>query len=474
MMQGARVARHLLTAGRAASSRIASIEATGRGTLVEMRRLIGVLRDSGEAAVWDGLIGMSDQGHRSLASGMPPPTQIVFGGRSHARWDAVIRAHAGTAPRWVPDALVVLAFACFAAGEPLWDSGFHSTIGFVLAAIVVGVLLFRRTAPLLACLTVAATIFASNVWLGGDPWVADLAILLAIYSVATLVPRWGLAALAVGIVAYAPLWARSGCEWGVCVLSWTLEMSFAVVAGVAIREGRRLNAELEQQTEMLRKTRAERVRLAVASERTRIARDVHDLVAHGVSLMVIQAGAARWLTESDPHRAAEALGSVEAAGQEALCELHNLVGALDTVPTNGADPLPEGGGPSVISLVDGEVVAGMRVELITHGEPHELDAGLELSLYRIVQEALTNVRKHAPGASARVELTYTRESVEVDVTDSGRCATAALESGVPGARQGLIGIEERSALFGGHFEAGPTPKGGFRVRVSLKRDLVPA
>jgi signal transduction histidine kinase len=218
-------------------------------------------------------------------------------------------------------------------------------------------------------------------------------------------------------------------------------------------------------------TREERVRRAVVAERSRIARDVHDMVAHGVTLMVIQAGAARWLFESDPPRAELALGSVERAGDEALRELHALVGSLGDAADRGHEPLPAGEHLTVRSLVGEAVESRMRVELIVYGEPHRLPAGLEVSLYRIVQEALTNVRKHAPGASTRVVLRYTPEGVEVDVTDAG--GRGALDQpAVPGAGQGLIGIAERAALFGGRAEAGPTGEGGFRVHVSMTEERV--
>ncbi len=117
------------------------------------------------------------------------------------------------------------------------------------------------------------------------------------------------------------------------------------------------------------------------------------------------------------------------------------------------------------------VEAGLRVELLIEGEPGLLDAGLELAVYRIIQEALTNIRKHAPGARAWVEVRLSRDAVEIEVTDTGQAAGAS-SSGVPGAGQGLVGIAERAALFGGEAEAGPTAEGGFRVRARLGRESV--
>jgi signal transduction histidine kinase len=196
------------------------------------------------------------------------------------------------------------------------------------------------------------------------------------------------------------------------------------------------------------------------------------MVAHGLTLMVIQAGAARWLGESDPVKAREALRAVEAAGGQALNELDTLVGSLDPVDRDREEALPANAHLEVRTLVEEAAAAGMGVELVCRGDPRPLAAGLEVSLYRIVQEALTNVTKHAPGAIARVELRYVPEGIEIEVTDQGGHPDAN-QSPIPGAGQGLIGISERAALFGGRSECGQTPDGGFRVWASLSEERLP-
>jgi signal transduction histidine kinase len=283
-------------------------------------------------------------------------------------------------------------------------------------------------------------------------------------------PRWAVLAIIVEVAVYTPLTRIPNTCDVFCLVGWSGLFVFAAIGGTAVYQGRRLNEELGAQTELLRRTREERVRVAVTEERTRVARDLHDVVAHGLTVMVVQAGAARALVSGNPSRAREALAAVDRAGRDALRELGSLMSSLGSIPLDAA-PLPDGEHPSIRSLVDHAVSTGMRIELSIEAEPDGLDPGLEVSLYRIAQEALTNVRKHAPGARASVRVRYSSLAVEVEVTDSG-LATEAAETTVPGAGQGLIGIAERAALFGGEMEAGPTAEGGFRLRARLPRQAV--
>ena len=185
--------------------------------------------------------------------------------------------------------------------------------------------------------------------------------------------------------------------------------------------------------------------------------------------MVIHAGAARWLVDADIHKADEALRSVEKAGHEALAELASLMASLELAVDGEADQALAPEQTSVLALVDGLASAGLDVELVVEGQPRTLDAGLELSLYRILQEALTNVRKHATGACARVRIGYSACGVDMEVTNDRPPFPAAQDS-IPGARLGLVGIAERTALYGGSAEVGPTPDGGFRVRAFLSAE----
>jgi signal transduction histidine kinase len=369
---------------------------------------------------------------------------------------------------WLADALLVLVLGGMAVYEASAHIGFLVTRSdLVVMSLFVGALFFRRGVPLVL---VGALALATFVWYQsptGGAWTADTVIGIAVYTVAALRGLWwGLVAAGASVAAYAPV-----CS-GTCMVGWAVQFGFVVIAGIAVREGRRLNAELLEKTQLLDSTREERVRQAVEDERSTVARNVHDMVAHGVTLMVIQAGAARWLVDGDRARADRALQSVEQAGEEALRELNALVETLGSTSGNELETLPTVGVLSIRALVGHAVESGMKVELVVEGDPGRLDEGLELSLYRIVQESLTNVRKHAPGARVWVELRYSPAGVEVEVVN-GRGDGAARGRPVPGAGQGLVGIAERAALFGGRLEAGPLPDGGFGVRVSLAEERVP-
>jgi signal transduction histidine kinase len=372
----------------------------------------------------------------------------------------------------VADVMVVLAMTALAAQETITKSLGHSwtPLDIVLGAVVVGALLVRRDIPLLALLVVASTIFAWNRFLSGDPGTADRALLVAVYTVATVRGlKWAALAIAVQVLAYAPLlWVPETCD-GPCLVGLSAIFVFAAIAGNGVREGRRSIEELQQQTELLRRTREERVRLAVTEERFRVARDLHDMVAHGVTVMVVQAGAARALANTEPLRAHEALVAVDAMGQEALRELSSLVDSLGSDPLAVVGSTPRIDRESLRSLVDKAAGTGLRVELLIEGEEGPVDPALEISLCRIVQETLTNVRKHAPEARASIRVRYLPDAVEVEALDTGS-AVGRTEPAIPGAGQGLIGIAERAALFGGHAEAGPTPDGGFRVRARLPKE----
>ncbi|SMC69681.1 sensor histidine kinase [Kibdelosporangium aridum] len=223
----------------------------------------------------------------------------------------------------------------------------------------------------------------------------------------------------------------------------------------------RRQAELIWRAEELRLSQEQNTRGAIVAERIRIARDLHDVVAHHVSVMGVQAGAARRVLEKDPEVASEALRTVEQTARSAIKELRGLLGVLraedtdvsDTKSSPGLDQLPE--------LVSAARNAGLEVEHGVYGEPRPVPQGVALSAYRVVQEALTNVVKHAGARRADVRVRYLETALEVEVTDDGR-------GDVKGSNGfGLLGMRERVAVHGGELDAGPRRDGGFRVRVSL-------
>ena len=225
----------------------------------------------------------------------------------------------------------------------------------------------------------------------------------------------------------------------------------------------RANAEqLKDRTDQLEREREENARRAVIEERVRIARELHDVVAHHVSVMGVQAGAARKVLQRAPEKALEALASIEASSRQAVAELQRLPGFLrqegeqDTVA-------PQPDTSQIGKLVEHVRQAGLAVEMHVEGEPRSLPPSVDLSAYRIVQEALTNTLKHAGPATASLTIRYGPESIDIEVIDNGKGSSEL--SGAAG--NGLIGIRERVGLLGGQLEAGPRASGGFAVKATL-------
>jgi signal transduction histidine kinase len=247
----------------------------------------------------------------------------------------------------------------------------------------------------------------------------------------------------------------------------SLGLAGAWVLGDRARVQRALAAELSDRAVRLEREREGEARRAVASERARIARELHDVVAHHVSMMVVQAEAGPLAVERDPARAAGAFAAIAATGRQALVEMRRLLGVLRG---DGQAPslAPQPGLDQVPSLVEQVGRAGLEVELVVEGEKAPLPAGVELSAYRIVQEALTNAVRHAGPGRARVLVRYGERDLELTVRDEGGGGGAAPAGGPPTrSGQGLVGMRERVSLFGGELHAGPGPDGGFTVAARL-------
>ncbi len=234
------------------------------------------------------------------------------------------------------------------------------------------------------------------------------------------------------------------------------------LAGSAVRSWRGRARALEERAQALERERELAARVAVADERARIARELHDVVAHSVSVMVVQAGAARRALGHRPEQAGEAMRAVETAGREALGELRRLLTVLaDGRADAGLDPQPGLG--ELDALIERVRSAGLQVAKTVEGEPQPLSPGIDLAAYRIVQEALTNTLRHAPGARARVTIRYLEHELNLDITDVGGGPPPASSAG---AGRGLIGMRERVAMLGGELEVGRR-EGGFRVSARL-------
>ncbi len=252
---------------------------------------------------------------------------------------------------------------------------------------------------------------------------------------------------------------------------WAFFIMIPFAAGRVVGARAALNDGLRANTERLAEEQRRHERQVATEERTRIARELHDVIAHSVSVMVIQAGAARRVVGRKPEVALEAMRTVEHCGRDALLDLRRMIGVLrrDELQLSGdMDP----GLAQLDRLADRARVAGLPVQVRVDGEPRPLSAALDLVTYRVVQEALTNAIKHAGPARARVVVSFLPDSLELEIVDTGRGrAGGAAESG----GQGLIGMRERLALCGGRLEAGRRPEGGYRVKAHIPlSEVVPA
>jgi len=238
--------------------------------------------------------------------------------------------------------------------------------------------------------------------------------------------------------------------------------SIAWLIGFAFYERNRRTAELTERAERAERARATEGRAAVAEERARIAREMHDVVAHSLSVMVVQAEAAEAMLDGDPDRARRPLAAVQQTGRDALGELRRMLGVLREMADESPDLAPQPGLSGIDELVEHVRQAGLPVSVRVEGDPRPLPPGIDLSAYRIVQEGLTNALKHAGPASAEVVLRYGAREIELEVRDDGRGGGSG-----NGGGHGLLGMRERVALYGGDLSAGPRPEGGFALTARL-------
>ncbi|KZB82555.1 sensor histidine kinase [Amycolatopsis regifaucium] len=396
---------------------------------------------------------------------------------------AVLRNH----PKAVDRGLTVLIglSTVVAADAP---EGFE---WWVVSLVALASLLVRHRNPAIT-FTVGTVVSLLHLAMGNDLRPVDLVALIGLFSVAA----WGsrrlsLALLAAGLLA-AAAWSFHASEansrahvplpppriividpmappidddesqvqdWG-GFAGVGLSLSVAWLAGMNTRQRRIRLSVLEQRAADLERERDTQAALAVAAERGRISRELHDVVAHALSVVVLQAQGAQAELERRPERTREALDAIVGTGRTALSEIRRLLGALgqdapDWEPRPGAERLPR--------LVADLRSAGTPVDFRVEGEPRPLSSTVDLAAYRIVQEALTNVLKHAgPDASVTIVVRYEPEALEIEVTDDGIAAEAPSGTG-----HGLEGMRERVNVLGGTFDAGPLPERGFAVRATL-------
>ena len=349
----------------------------------------------------------------------------------------------------------------------------------VLVVIQLVPLLWRRRHPVIV-FAVVASACALQVLLLDYPLVSQVSFPIAVYSAARYArPRWGLAALAVGLfgsVLGAYDWlgtvdastggSQNEINWSTYVPVVLSLATFPVAAwalGALARTRTAYVDSLIQRNEQLRREAEQRAELGATQERARIAREMHDVVAHGLSVIVVQADGARYAAEQDPALAPKALETVAQTAREALAEMRQLLGLL-----RDGDALtrPQPRLSDIATLIEETQAGGTTVIATLPGLDAQVPEGIALTAFRVVQESLSNVRKHAgPGAAARVTVTADGGSLTIEVTDDGRGA-AADGPGESGGL-GLVGMRERISAHNGTLETGPAPGGGFRVYAKM-------
>ncbi|MFE7275721.1 sensor histidine kinase [Streptomyces sp. NPDC057623] len=307
---------------------------------------------------------------------------------------------------------------------------------------------------------------------------ANFAFLVITYTVAVSGARWASRlSLALGLCA-APLaqlrWPQqdSSAVGRVALMIFlTVPFALAWVLGDSIRTRRAYYEQLEERATRLEKEREAQSKVAVAAERARIARELHDVVAHNVSVMVVQADGAAYVLDSAPDQAKNALETISSTGRQALAEMRRLLGVLRTGEhQEGGEYVPQPDVEQIDDLIQQCRTSGLPVDFKVEGTPRPLPSGVELTAYRIVQEALTNTRKHGgPNAGASVRLVYFDDGLGLLVEDDGKGAPHELyeDGGADGEGHGLIGMRERVGMVGGTLDAGPRPGGGFRISALL-------
>jgi signal transduction histidine kinase len=361
-------------------------------------------------------------------------------------------------------ALALLAAAAELA-QVIGATGTPSGAALLLAVVAGGVLALRRMAPLAVLATTGAATVAI-VALGDDP--SFVSVLIALYTTAALCERRvSLAALAPTVAIAATLSAltadapgrETSATFGAIIASMLALGTW--VLGAYVQTQRRYRRELQERAASAEREREQLARIAVHKERASIARELHDIVAHSVSVMLVGVRGARDALQASPEVAEETLARVERSGEQSLAELRRIL-ALLRGPEQRAESHPQPSLTELDELVASYRAAGLPVRLDVVGEPTPLPSGVELSVYRIAQEALTNALKHTNPTNVTVTLAFRDSGLELEVVDDGTPTLGAATAG-----QGLVGMRERVALLGGELATGPREGGGFRVAARL-------
>ena len=376
-------------------------------------------------------------------------------------------------------------------------------LGPLLVALTVAPLALRRVFPLTAFWTIMSAAVAAYYGNNNATLVTFLAVAFAAYSAVVHSRYRGAALLSMPLVTVLLIALSANMSPPIPARATPLLIFIPImIVGDAVHRWARRAGDSGARLRQAQAEHEAATRRALARERARLASELHDVVTHNVSVMVVQAGAARRVLSADPAEAIKALRAVESSGRTAMTELRHLLGLLSpppgtddaggparqravlvdagSGPGGAADLAPQPGLDELREMVGRVVAAGLPVELRIAGTPRDLPAGLGLAVYRVVQEALTNVIKHAGKPQAEVRLTYEPAALVVEVADDGRpipAAGPAPDAGVPrGAGMGLLGLRERVALYGGELAAAPRPGGGWLVqaRIPVQPAEIPA
>ena len=354
------------------------------------------------------------------------------------------------------------------------EYGTGRTVLSGVVCLLIGVpILFRRRYPLFAFWSVMG-LGAVQVLLTHAVSLADFAVPTALYSLAAYRRRRiSLAGLAVGMIGAAVAldrWLPVNNRANVSSVDWLLAygvsaspLVIAWILGDSMRYRRAYYLDLEDKTRRLERERDQQAQIGAAAERARIARELHDVVAHNVSVMVVQAEGASYALDSSPETTRRALGTIAETGRTALAEMRRLLGVLRS-DAGAADRAPQPGVDQLEDLLEQVRAAGLAVDFTVQGVPVPLPQGMALAAYRIVQESLTNTRKHGgPRVSAQVSLHYGEDELRMLVRDDGRGSAALTD----GQGNGLTGMKERVAMYGGALHAAPRVEGGYQVEAIL-------
>ena len=367
--------------------------------------------------------------------------------------------------------LPVLVAAGFAVGSALLaDARQLGPAGYGVLIVGAAALLVRRTHPVAALVGTMIPAFAYDL-LNFPGGLCTIAVGVALYAVADAGHvRTGIGAIVAvvgGFLGIGVVLGRGHVIDLITALWFAGWLVASLILGETTRSRRAYLEEVEQRALEAERTREDEARRRASEERIRIARELHDVLAHRISMISVQSGVGAHLLDRDPDQARRALVAVNQASKEALQELRATLGLLRQV--DGPEPRsPAPGLAQLEGVMASAMAAGVEIRLDVTGRQRALPTGVDLAAYRIIQESLTNVIRHARAATARIAIAYLRAEIVVQVEDDGR-RVHDLDAGAGGGN-GLLGMRERAAALGGELEAGPLTTGGFRVRARLPLD----